>query len=246
MKTKFMIFHNKNKKIQNIVPAVNIILIERVQNFNYLGIVINEQLNWNTHIDILRRKISRQIGIFYKLKHFLPCSVLKTLYHCFLLPFCTYGILVWGSNTSRLSILQKKALRIITNSKYNSHTNPLFKSTQFLKVADIFKLQALKFYFQHCHNQLPFFLQQIPFSYRSDIHLYYTRNKTSLNTNRTKTKSANASLRNFLPKIINDSPQCTINKIHRVQGFAFYTKQYYISSYDAECHLVNCYICSNA
>ena len=83
MKTKFMIFHNKNKKIQNIVPAVNInnILIERVQNFNFLGIVINEQLNWNTHIDILCRKISRQIGIFYKLKHFLSCSVLKTLYH---------------------------------------------------------------------------------------------------------------------------------------------------------------------
>ena len=59
MKTKFMIFHNKNKKIHNIVPAPNInnILIERVQNFNFLGIVINEQLNLNTHIDILCRKI---------------------------------------------------------------------------------------------------------------------------------------------------------------------------------------------
>ena len=165
-----------------------------------------KQLNWNTHIDILCRKISRQIGILYKLKHFLPCSVLKTLYHCFLLPFCTYGILVRGSNTSRLSILQKKALRIITNSKYNSHTDPLFKLTQFLKVTDIFMLQALKFYFQHCHIQLPFFLQQIPFSYRSDLHLYYTPNKTSLNTNRTKTKSADASLRNFLPKIIKQKP----------------------------------------
>ena len=47
-----MIFHNKNKKIINLVPniTINNIMIERVEDFNFLGITINEMLNWNTHI----------------------------------------------------------------------------------------------------------------------------------------------------------------------------------------------------
>ena len=71
-KTKFMIFHNKNKKIIHLVPniTINNIMIERVEDFNFLGITINEMLNWNTHISKLSTKVSKSIGILYKLKSF--------------------------------------------------------------------------------------------------------------------------------------------------------------------------------
>ena len=51
-KTKFILFHNKNKNIQNLIPniKVNKIQVERVSHFSFLGITINEHLNWNLHL----------------------------------------------------------------------------------------------------------------------------------------------------------------------------------------------------
>ena len=65
------------------------------------------------------------------MKHFFPLTILKTLYystfHCYL-TYCP-SILSCSSNKNidRISKLQKKAIRIITLSSYNAHTEPLFK-----------------------------------------------------------------------------------------------------------------------
>ena len=51
--------------------------------------------------------------------------------------------------------LQKKAIRLITNSSYIAHTTPLFVEEKLLKVQEIFKLKLLKFYYKLCNNLLP-------------------------------------------------------------------------------------------
>ena len=68
------------------------------------------------------------------------------MYNSIILPHINYGILAWGYQTQRIFILQKKAIRIITLSKYNAHTAPIYKELKLLKVSDIYKLQKLKFY----------------------------------------------------------------------------------------------------
>ena len=50
---------------------------------------------------------------------------------------------------------RKKALRLITNSKYIAHTNPLFCQLNLLKIKDIFKLRLLKFYYKLTCDLLP-------------------------------------------------------------------------------------------
>ena len=119
-KTKFMIFHNKNKKIIHLVPniTINNIMIEPVEDFNFLGIPINEMLNWNTLICKLHvsTKVSKSIGILYKLKSILPLYILKILYNSLILPHFLYSILVWGTNINEPFKLQKKAVRVISNS----------------------------------------------------------------------------------------------------------------------------------
>ena len=169
-----MIFHNKNKKIIHLVPniTINNIMIERVEDCNFLGITINEMLNWNTHISKLSTKVSKSIGILYKLKLLLPLYILKILYNSLILPHFLYGILVWGTNTKEPFKLQKKAVRVISNSTYNAHTEPIFKSLQLLKIPDIYKQCVLKFYFQYCHSQLPSYLQSFAYTFRMDIHEY--------------------------------------------------------------------------
>ena len=184
-KTKFMIFHNRNKNITQLIPEISINdhTISRVTKFNFLGIVIDENLNWNSHLDKICFKISRAIGTLHRLKCTLPSHILKILYNSLILPHCTYGILSWGSNVDKVLKLQKKAVRIITKSAYNSHSDPLFKTLGLLKIHDIYKCNVLKYFYQHCHYQLRFFLQNIDFKPRSDIHEYNTRQKKNLCTN---------------------------------------------------------------
>ena len=57
----------------------------------------------------------------------------------------------------RLIKIQKRVIRIITRSKYNAHTEPLFKTLGILKLEDNMKLNALKFYFKYTHEALPQF-----------------------------------------------------------------------------------------
>ena len=155
-------------------------MIESVEDFNFLGITINEMLNWNTYISKLSTKVSKSIGSLYKLKSLLPLYILKILYNSLILPHILYGILVWGTNINEPFKLQKKAVRVISNSTYNAHTEPIFKSLQLLKIPDIYKRFVLKFYFQYCHSQLPSYLQSFAYTFRMDIHEYNTRNKTAI------------------------------------------------------------------
>ena len=74
------------------------------------------------------------------------------------MPHLTYGILAWGHNLSRLAKLQKKA-RIVGNIRYNDHTEPVFKLLNLLKLGNIYKQILLKFYYNYCHETLPFYFQ---------------------------------------------------------------------------------------
>ena len=103
------------------------------------------------------------------------------LYHSIVYPHLTYGITVWGSahetHKSKLILTQKKIIRIINGSKYDAHTEPIFKKLNILKLDDIYKLCVAKY----CHN---YFTSSLPsniltlFSTISDIHEHATRHNT--------------------------------------------------------------------
>ena len=78
-KTKFMVFHTFNKHV--IYPELNINRnnIERVTNFNFLGLTINSTLSWNHHINKISLKISKSIGILYRLRDIYPRAALQNL-----------------------------------------------------------------------------------------------------------------------------------------------------------------------
>ena len=80
-KTKFMLFHTQNTKF-NYIPTlrINNIEIERVMNFKFLGLTINENLSWKPHTDKIRNKISKYGGVINRLKHFVPSNILRIIY----------------------------------------------------------------------------------------------------------------------------------------------------------------------
>ena len=122
-KTKAMAFHMPQKKIIQPNIKINGSNIEFVDNFVFLGITIKYKLNWNSHINKITNKISKTVGILNKLRSFLPSGVLQTIYNTLILPHMTYGILAWGRHTSATHKIQKRAIRIITASKYKHTLN---------------------------------------------------------------------------------------------------------------------------
>ena len=104
--------------------------------------------------------MSKAIGILYRLKSVYPLSVLLTLYNTLVLPYFNDGILTWGSiikEDHHLHKLQKKAVRIITQSDYIAHTEPLCKQNRLIKLPNMFPLAVWKFYYKLMNNQLPIY-----------------------------------------------------------------------------------------
>ena len=124
-------------------------MIESVTKFNFLGIILDENLNWKSHVENIALKISKCNGLLNKLKYILPRYIMKTLYTSLILPHLTYSVILWGNNCRYISQLhvQKKSIRIVANVKYNDHTEPILKSFNLLKLNEIFKINVLKFYY---------------------------------------------------------------------------------------------------
>ena len=103
------------------------------------------------HIDHISMKLSKVIGIMYRLKDIYPKNILLALYNSLIVPHLNYCIFTWGSkivNGHKIHILQKKALRIITDSDYIVHSEPICKELRLLKVTEMFQLTIWKFYFK--------------------------------------------------------------------------------------------------
>ena len=65
-KTKFMVFHTLQRKIEYPKLIINNVAIEMVTQFNFLGIILSSTLKWNAHIDHISKKISKVIGVMYR------------------------------------------------------------------------------------------------------------------------------------------------------------------------------------
>ena len=157
-KTKFMIFHHYQQNINNIIPRLkmNSETIEKVSEFNFLGLTINEHLNWNFQIKSLEPWVLCVIW-----RTFYRGTSSDFIYNSLILPHLQYSILAWGFSMGRLDKLQKHTVRIFTPSKYYSHTDPLFRKLNLLKAKDFYELKVLKLFYKYKKNSLPFFLSNM-------------------------------------------------------------------------------------
>ena len=91
---------------------------------------MDNKLSWSFHIQFIKNKISKGIGLICRAKRLLNVKTLCTLYYSFVYPYLNYAAEIWADSSANLlsSIvkLQKKIVRIIDHSPRYSHTMPLF------------------------------------------------------------------------------------------------------------------------
>ena len=207
-----MYFKHANSHITEFPYNITIdnIPLERKKETKFLGVIIDENLNWNEHIRHITTAISRNVGILYKMKKYIPCNTLVMLYNSLILPYVSYCNLVWATcaktKINSIHLLQKKAIRICTGSPYLSHTSPLFHKLKTLTVFDINSMQSLLLMFKYLNNMLPLSFQNF-YTMNKTIHSYPTRNSSNFHLVNPKLLIAHKSIRHHGPDLWNSLPE---------------------------------------
>ena len=240
-KTRSMIFRNPKILTVNRPYSleINNEAIEYVTEFNFLGIVLDEFLSWQPHVKMISTKISRTLGVIKRVRHFLPFKGLKCLYNALIVPHLNYGLKLWGTNLKAISLLQKKAIRVITSSKFFAHTTPLFKKYKILKLEDIYKLQCLKLHYKIENDEASHFLSSFTV-HNYDVHDHFTRGRDNIRP----TNVRSVWLRHYLPNLILETPNEIPSHLRSsMHTFSRHVSSYYLSQYDPICHRVVCLPC---
>ena len=249
-KTELIFFHSKRHTLNydDISIKLDGNKLEPVDNIKYLGMYIDKYLTWNYHIQQLSKKLSRANGILSKLRHNAPIGVCLQVYFAIFYAHLIYGCDIWGltteENIKKIEVLQKKCLRILTFSDFNSHTNPLFIELNLLKVRDIIKSQQLKLSYEFYNKMLPVDTQKL-FILDRDIHEHQTRHSKYLlhipeiQTVTYGNKSLkyycpllwNSTVRNFIPVDNNVNNNLSIENIFNMHHFRRVLKKHFLYTY---------------
>ena len=178
-KTYFILFSLKPIP-DNIRIEIGSYAIDRKPSGKFLGVILDGDLSFKEHVSSICSKISKTVGLMYKVKHYFPNHVLKNLYFSLIYHYLTYCIQAWGNTyetvLNPLQLLQKKVIRILTNSEFHAHTSPLFKALGILKLNDIYALQVLLLMKKTITLKEPTNLLK-DISEQQPIHNYPSRNK---------------------------------------------------------------------
>ena len=99
-KSNYVLFHPPQEKVNiSIKLNVNDTSLKEKPCIKYLGIMLDSNLNWKTHVNYISTKIKRSIGILSKMRYLVTLDVLINIYYTLIYPFLIYGLVVWGIHT---------------------------------------------------------------------------------------------------------------------------------------------------
>jgi hypothetical protein len=149
-----------------------------------------------------------------KLRYYVNATILYNLYYALIYPFFIYGIVVWGNTypttLQPIYILQKKAVRIMTFSRFDEHSSPLFKQLKIIKLFDLVTYNIAIFMFKFHNNSLPSIFNTL-FTPVNKVHSYNTRHaaKQSYYLPKARTNYGLFNIRFQGPKVLNSIENST-------------------------------------
>ena len=155
-KTCYMVFSRKRIDTSTLQVKIDNSIIEQKTEARFLGVIVDENLTWASHIRAVRIKMSRFIGVMHKIKNRLPIKARLQIFQSFVQSHLNFCSLVWGfaakSHIESLFARQKQGIRAImpgyVNFRYKDgkppdHTKQAFKEYEILTVHGVIIKNAL-------------------------------------------------------------------------------------------------------
>lgn len=128
-------------------------MITQVTEIRYLGLIFDSGLTWSKHTEMLHTKLKSTNYMLYHLSNQYSRQHLRRIYLALYEPILKFGIIHWGGTFNNLikpvKILQKKAIRAISNIKPRDHTAPWFAKLEILPLDKLYMLEMLTFMHRH-------------------------------------------------------------------------------------------------
>ena len=141
-------------------------------------------------------------------------------------------------------MLQKRAIRNVTKSAYNAHTEPLHKEQNILKIHDLYRLSILKFYFKLVNKNLPHYFNSIAPQF-SLGHMHYNLRNPAGQLPMIKNEFPKQSLRYKLIALLNEISDSVLAEVQNLSQKQFIdrARQGILAQYSDTCAIYNCYVC---
>lgn len=158
------------------------VMLPTMNNIKFLGATIDNKMNWTKHINNILTKLSVNKNLLGKSRNLMNKDAKKHIYHAYIYSHLTYVNTVWSNhgNTKQKRLLkkiQKYCIRSITNSKKNSHADPMFKSLEIMKIDEKCKYKLCKLAYRVKEKLLPEPILEIFDSLGKEKHHYATQHK---------------------------------------------------------------------
>ena len=144
---------------QDIDIFLDNVKIKRQFSVRYLGVAVDENLKWDTHINNISSVLSRNIGVIGRLRSCLSPRELILLYNTLVLPYISYCSAVWGNayltRTKKITKLQKRVMRIVDNKPYRYPSKELFVKYSVLKFPELVIEQQVMILLAFLNGTLP-------------------------------------------------------------------------------------------
>ena len=234
-KTCYSIFHGPKKKISRMYDKMSIDghIILREYKVKYLGLMIDETLSWQGHVEYIIASLSKFYGIFNKIKHMVPKKHKLTIYTAYVFSKICYGIEIYGSMnktlSKRLQVVSNKLLKILFSLSPFYSTNQLHQGLDILQVKDAYKANVLKFVFLCLHNT-PLSMFNDYYQRRRNLHERNLRDLNVLHVPEGYSAIALSSTKINGAKLWNNLP-LEIRKLGEVTDFRKALHKYFVESY---------------
>lgn len=179
-KTKFMILTRNHVNVDNCVLKIKNDNIERVNVIKYLGVMIDDKLNFDEHLNYIRIKIAKKIGILSRSTKLLHKNYKIKVYNSIILPHFLYcPSILFLLSTSQMDTLQKlqnRAMRFILQKDYYTSIRSMLNELNWLNVGQTIMLHTMKFIHNIKFGLCPTYLNE-KLQYNNNIHNYNTRRR---------------------------------------------------------------------
>lgn len=208
-KTEYMAISKKKLIIDQNCIIIGNEAIKRVEHVKYLGFYLDENLNFNKQIDVLRKKLASKINFMKRISKKLTFDTKKTIYNAIIAPHFEYcSTLYINCNKEQIDTLQKlqnRAMRIILNCEFRTHINDMLETLDWLNITQKIKHNIIMYVFKMKNEQTPQYLSN-KLEYSRDMHNRNTRSRNELRLPKFKSDFGRKNIFYNGVKMYNDLP----------------------------------------